>query len=547
LDTDLEQRPVFGETTMGFFNGLAYWGKSLLKGIAWPTTKLSGDHKFGPAVRWTLHFLLLTVTLVGLGFVNWACDLDQLIRAPWPLLRNIWLPLVFLQLYLAGWFAWWLSRILRIRPEGSEWPDIDAAWKEATTALDRAGIDLQRVPVYLILGRPAGSMRSLFDAAQVPLSVPQVPRDPKAPLTVSANSEAIYVTCPETSLLGRHASILAEQAAAEPSEQSSSSHDDDCGELPTFPDTMPEFSDHSATCAAEESLQSAVALLVEEEPAPQPKTVPATPLPVASLLEQGDLLERTTSRLKHLCTLMARDRQPYCPINGVLALLPFAASDNELTAGQTTVLFQRDLATVQETLEVRCPLMTLVCDMEKTPGGRELLDRFPENQRHRRLGISFPLLAQFDSANTPKMLRKGMQWTCQGLFPPLVYRLARIRGGTNFAGSEESRINRQLYRLVTQLRERESRLARILSGAICPDGGCDWMVTGCYFAATGEDAVRGQGFAGGIFPQLIQSQNHVAWTHDAMADDRTCRRFALAGYLVLGIGTVAALTLAWLI
>ncbi len=531
---------------MGFFTGLAYWGKSIFKGIAWPTTKLGGEHKIGPAVRWTLHFVLLIGILAGLGFLNWWCHLDRLIRAPWPVLRAVWLPLVFFQLYLAGWFVWWLSRIARNRPQGSEWPDVDAAWNEATQALERAGIDLQSVPVYLMLGRPAGAMRSLFDAAQVPLSVPQVPRDPKAPLHVFANSEAVYVTCAETSLLGRHASILAERAVTHtPLAETNAAGNDEVDDLPAFSHDVPGFSGPPVGAETEESLQSAVAMLVEEEPAAKPNAIAATPLPRASLLEQGDVLQRTTSRLRHLCTLIARDRQPYCPVNGLLVLLPFAASDDELTAGQTAVLLERDLATVRQSLEVRCPLVTLVCDMENTPGGRELLDRFPEDQRHRRLGVSFPMLAQCDSENTPQMIRTGVRWTCEGLIPPLIYRLARIRGRQDAAGTEESRLNQQLYRLVTQLRERESRLERILTRAICPNEESDWMLTGCYMAATGEDAVRGQGFAGGVFPQLVQVQNHVAWTREALADDRMCRRWALLGYVGLVVAAVAAVAFAW--
>ena len=71
------------------------------------------------------------------------------------------------------------------------------------------------------------------------------------------------------------------------------------------------------------------------------------------------------------------------------------------------------------------------------------------------------------------------------------------------------------------------------------------MLTGCYMAATGEDAVRGQGFAGGVFPQLVQVQNHVAWTREALADDRACRRWALLGYVGLVGAVVAGVAVAW--
>lgn len=147
--------------------------------------------------------------------------------------------------------------------------------------------------------------------------------------------------------------------------------------------------------------------------------------------------------------------------------------------------------------------------------------------------------------NTPKMIRTGVRWICEGLVSPLVYRLVRIRSRQDAAGIEESRLNRQLYRLLTQLRRRQSRLERILTRAICPNREGSWMLTGCYLAATGEDALRGQGFAGGIFPQLVRVQNHVAWTAEALTDDRTCRRLALLGYADLAAGVAAAISLAW--
>ena len=138
-------------------------------------------------------------------------------------------------------------------------------------------------------------------------------------------------------------------------------------------------------------------------------------MPRPSLLERGEVLERTTSRLRHLCTLIARDRQPYCPVNGLLVLLPFAASDDELTAGQTAVLLERDLATVRQTLEVRCPLVTLVCDMENTPGGRELLDRFPE-----RFDLTVPYFVGQNRLNgaSPRGEKEEWCWTQPEGAPP---------------------------------------------------------------------------------------------------------------------------------
>jgi hypothetical protein len=524
---------------MGFFSGLAFWGKSLAKGIAWPAKSLRGDHKLGPTLRWTLHFVVLACLLVALGFLNQWLGLDRLLRAPWSALRTIWLPLVFLCFYLAGWFAWLLARLLRTDPHVSQWSDIDAAWQHARESVAAAGIDMQSVPVFLLLGRPSSDMRSLFAAAEVPLSVPQTPRDPASPLHVYANSEAVYVACEETSLMGKHASLLEEnRAESDETENVSQATGRDDDDPALWSEDVSAPVQASGTKHSVESLQSAVALLVESESVEKASTTVATPAPRPSLLEQADTIERITSRLQHLCSLIAQDRRPYCPINGILVLLPFTVSDDELTAGQTAVLLERDLAIVRRSLEVRCGVITLICDLQDTPGGRELLARFPESQRRRRLGVSYPLLAQCDSEHVPEMIEKGVRWTCSSLVPPIVYRLAQVRGGQQTERAEQFRVNTRLYELVAQLRQRESRLIRLLQRAFAPDASSPWMMTGCYLAATGEDAVRGQGFTGGIFPQLVQVQNHVSWTREALDDDRSCRRLAWAGYTALAVSVV---------
>ena len=55
---------------------------------------------------------------------------------------------------------------------------------------------------------------------------------------------------------------------------------------------------------------------------------------------QADYL---SARLQHLCRLIVRDRRPYCPINGVLLLVPFAGTDTEEDANQTGEVLRRDV------------------------------------------------------------------------------------------------------------------------------------------------------------------------------------------------------------
>lgn len=533
---------------MGIMTGAFRGIKGLFKLIALPVTKLCASPRLGRTLRWTLHLVLLAVILAGLTALNYVLNLGMLLRVPWLVLRMLWLPLLFLLIYLLAWLTWWLWRLIRSQPDESEWPDLEQSWREAKTALEHAGIDLSATPLYLVLGRPSSTERNLFAAAGLPLSVTQTPRNPGAPLHLFGNSEAVYVTCNETSLLARQATILAEAAVAKRDTEPDAPKPPDEVDLPVFGDETP-GGPAVPTWREKEDLDQAVALLVEQQ---QPEPQQQTPISKQPQLEHGVLSEdteqvdRCTRRLQYLCKLIARDREPYCPINGLLVLVPFGATGNELAANETAILLERDLETVHEMLQVRCPLVTMISDIEEAPGGKELLERFPEGQRNRRLGVSLPHLAQCDAALVPEMIETGVRWVCRGLIPPVVYRLARTRCCADAEADADLAGNIRLYHFMHELRSREERIYRILIRAICPESKSPWLVAGCYLAATGQDAVRGRGFTGGVFPQLLQMQNEVAWTPQALADDASCRRWTTIGYVTLVLWVAGVIALAML-
>src|SRR4051794_26921273 len=168
----------------------------------------------GQRLRWVLRLLILAVTLVLLGFINDWADLERVLRAPMPILRRIWLPLLFLLIYVMSWLIWWLWELLTAEGEGSAFPDIDAAWEAALRALEQASIDLTQSPLFLILGSPVGTEEALLNAAKLSFEVGRTPRGADAPLHIYANRDGIYLTCPGASLLGKHSALLAETPTA---------------------------------------------------------------------------------------------------------------------------------------------------------------------------------------------------------------------------------------------------------------------------------------------------------------------------------------------
>jgi type VI protein secretion system component VasK len=218
-----------------------------------------------------------------------------------------------------------------------------------------------------------------------------------------------------------------------------------------------------------------------------------------------------------------------------MILAPLAATDSDVDANNLAAVVERDLGVLQETLAVSCPVVTLVCDLERVPGCQEFIERLPEEQRQRRLGLTFPHVAAADLGSLPTMISDGLRWLCQDLAPSLVYRTIpapRPDAAGDLAG------NTRRYQFLSQVRQREPRVGRIVARGINP-GGSPWQLRGCYLAATGADAVREQAFVAGVFPSLVQLQNAVAWTPAALREDRFFRHATYAGYAAVAMfGTV---------
>ena len=164
----------------GIWNGMKWLAGLVLPFLA----KASHVRALGPQFRWVIHFAIVIGILAGLGFLNYALDVGKLLDTPHPLLRRVWLPLLFLLVYALAWVGWWLWTLLGAEEESSAHPDIDAAWDQATAALRNAGIDVTEVPLFLVLGNPAGSTALLFRNAQLDLVVDQAGPGSSSPAKV---------------------------------------------------------------------------------------------------------------------------------------------------------------------------------------------------------------------------------------------------------------------------------------------------------------------------------------------------------------------------
>src|SRR5205085_1862759 len=112
------------------------------------------------------------------------------------------------------WLFWWLGRLLGSDRQAGEFDDIEQALTAATAELGRAGIGLTDVPVFLVLGRPAGGLEAFFAATRLPFQVRPAPTR-QAPLHPYANRDAVFVSCGGASLLPVQAARLSRRGNGE--------------------------------------------------------------------------------------------------------------------------------------------------------------------------------------------------------------------------------------------------------------------------------------------------------------------------------------------
>ncbi|HMP59212.1 MAG TPA: type VI secretion protein IcmF/TssM N-terminal domain-containing protein [Gemmatales bacterium] len=506
---------------------------SYLLGLLFPVfASVREMRDIGPKMFWLLHFILLVAAVVLLYLLNQRIDMSQYLQGPLTFLRPIWIPVVFLTVYALLWVAGIVWRLLNVGEEASDWPDIDEAWEDAAQALRRSRIDWSNVPVFVVLGRPHGGEDMLFKAGQPKLPLKNLSRD-ASPIQVFACPDAIFLTCPGASLLALQSLNLGGQLELG---GGSPAVDDESKSIDGGGDIFQTMAPTGQAAEALEIIQEArargreVGRLTEEE---KHLLKLRSKKKHASLLRDRELVERTESRLKHICKLLVRERRPFCPINGVLLLLPVAAADSDDDAQQTAQIAKKELDLLRTKLQMNAPVLTMICDIDTLPGFDEFIGRFPPDQRQRRVGQRFPVTFAASEQEAQAKLEEAVSFVCQYTLPTWVFKLFSCEGGADGATLESSvEGNTKLFRLMSYLRMRSKRLGQLVRSAVVSDRAEPLRFAGCYLAGTGNTQAD-QAFIPGVFHRLIEEQDNVSWTNEALREDVGYHRITRMGYLVL--------------
>jgi len=525
-----------------------------IRQMMWPVSGLR-PHLGGLGwwIRWTIHIILVLLMLVLLGLINWYFKLDELIPRVDRTIAKLWLPILFILLYAMAWLGWYLISLLDTPGEGAEFTDIYDAWQAGMMALKSAGIDIREVPLFLILGRPESGEDSLFAASQLPLPVRNEPRNPAAPLHFFGNNEGVYITCCGASLTGTYVAQLTAtqlEAGGGAMHMIPGKEEEDEG-MRTM---MPGASNDAGRVRdiLSPALREGRALTPVERR--EARMFVRKEKPRQAFLRQLNSVEFHEARLGYLCRLMVGERNPRPPLNGVLLLIPFAGLDLDQDANDTGDVMLRDLTVIRRTTCLTCPRFAVVADCETAPGFKEFIQQFSAQERRPRLGQKCPLdpdlsrSAVSNPNSTPlvEMFASLGAWVSNGVIPTWVYKKFKTEKRDAPNGAEMIEINARMFLFLEEFRLRQDRLALVLARAVgMSTTGAPWF-GGLYLSGTGSNPALEHAFVPGVMRRLIEEQDYIAWTNEALDEDVRFQQLSMYLYGVLGlIALLTALLIAW--
>ncbi len=159
-----------------------------------------------------LHILLVVVAVMLFGYFSpWLTDPNDVKVSDAPFIQKHFWGFAVLLLYLLIRVAIFVIRLLMERED--EFDDIRRAWEAGLAGLDRVGLDIQWLPVFIVVG--AGDEEdSLFRAARMSWKTTAPGREDAAPVRVFATEEAIFISCTGAGAVAAQRAAVAEPASA---------------------------------------------------------------------------------------------------------------------------------------------------------------------------------------------------------------------------------------------------------------------------------------------------------------------------------------------
>ncbi|MBL8816357.1 MAG: hypothetical protein JNL58_10020 [Planctomyces sp.] len=514
-----------------------------------------------------IHYVFIALIAVGLYFANdWIVEhVPFLPREPEHLewAKKIWCSILFLLMYGIIRTVLFLLAVLGIEEE-SDFPDIEADWKEILTALERERIYIDELPLFLVNGLTPQQEVSAFDAAfdtggesEWRVISPPVTRT-SAVIRVFARDSGIYLC-----MSGVGVTSCQQGKVATEIETPSSRSGRGGGETATATGTVRAGQLTEATAKARSAtgtMQSAPPVVETPPPhasTPISRTFLGTMMPgglkramqtfaaanqnagkgygkkrVLPVNEVESLVG--VRRVRFLCSLISKVRSPFCGINGMLQAIPLSWATDADNARKLAPAIRDDLVAVHSALQLQFPVVAMVTELDDVSGVREFLlrsERLHPGLRMSRAGSSFAAGADVSESNAEWVVDAGLRW-----FRGWVYNA--------FSYDIDNRDNSRLFQMICELGQRRDSLVILLRQSLYRIVRPNIRLHGVYFLATGRSSTE-QGFIRGVLDKLPDSQNEVAWSPQFVKNMQRSRMITVGLFLVSALAAVGTLILLW--
>lgn len=503
--------------------------------VYWISRALPGVRAIGRIslpMKWALISLFFLLCVFVSAIVkHW---LEKPERGGIPLLQ--WLLALFLILIIPVLVYFFVKYLLM--EEKSKYPEIDRVWNEGCQESEAKGILLSRTPLFLVLGVPkANDTNSLLKSSCIEFPVNQ-PTHGDSSISFHANSRAIFLFLNSCSCISK---LSTTRGTSTPLSAGIDAHDGPLSEeipggtidasLLRSDRQQQKNSDSSPRSDQPTSFTPGGTMMLEEG---QDINELLNTFSTSKNLSSNEAAE-CEDRLRHVCKLIKKSRLPLCPVNGIVATIPFELVES--SEGQLQIAAQKDLFVLRRELMVRCPLTVLITGLEREDGFVELMRRIPaEKLKENRFGKGSdpwvaPEVARLDAIG--------------------VHATASFEDWTYLLFQDRDALKRNNSELFTMLCRMRGVFAENLRKILARGFGFDPLVEphlafeqflfgGCYFAATGSSQ-KEHAFVKSVFEKTIQQEGELEWSPYARRLDNQYYFFANLAALV---GMIAILAIA---
>lgn len=447
-------------------------------------------------------------------------------------------------------FVYFLVKFWLVQ-EISPYPEIDRLWQQTLHLCEQKQISLKNLPIYLVLGgQDAATTEKLLHGAQYPLDI-CLPEKGKGDIGFYANPNAVFIAlhgCSHLSgLVGAKCTVSNIAGISTIGENPSGSgvgdgdvtrtiHAKDFAAMQSG--SGQKSSDQMGQPSSDQAARDGGTLQLSEDYLDRIRagvgqtptsSLPANLMgPLSAKLDSSDVAVRY-DKLKYVCGLITKARSPVCPINGLVSLLPF--EQVERGGDPLQVGLKQDLQHLRKLLQIRCPLMVLVTEMETDEGFQELTKRLGKTVINSRFGLGHEVWC---AAKADRVRAVAARATAS--FEEWVYTLFQKDDAL------KQKYNSRLLRLLCRTRGMFSQNLQELLANTCgldatesPETAHEqFLFAGCYFVRTDP---KQPAFIKSVIHKLIQLEAELEWAPSARARDKELQFFASL-FAVVGLASL---------